>query len=285
MSDDDGAADRGLDPGAGETDARSLDTSAVPDYDALARLDGRRVLIAGAGQGIGRQVAHALAQAGARLTCLDHDREAAEHVAEEVGGTPLVADARDRDDIERAVSDTVDALGGLDGVVDIVGMARYGPLLETSDEDWDWTFDMVLRHAFLLAQIGGRVIAENADGGAMCFIASVSGITGSPWHAAYGAAKAALMSLVRSTAVELAGSGVRVNAVAPGFVWTPRVAAFVGEEGRQRNVDNTPLGRIAEPSDIAGPVRFLMSDLAGFVTGRTIVVDGGVGVKFPYPLG
>lgn len=275
----------GLDPGAGETDARSLDTSTVPDHGSRARLDGRRLLVAGAGQGIGRQVAHALAQVGARLTCLDHDEDAARHVAGEVDGTPLVADVRDRGQIERAVSDTLDALGGLDGIVDIVGMARYGPLLETSDEDWDWTFGMVLRHAYLLAQVGGRVMAEAGRGGAMCFIASVSGITGAPWHAAYGAAKAGLMSLVRSTAVELGPSGVRANAVAPGFVWTPRVASFVGEEGRQRNVENTPLARVAEPADIAGPVLFLMSDLAGFVTGQTLVVDGGVGVKFPYPLG
>jgi NAD(P)-dependent dehydrogenase (short-subunit alcohol dehydrogenase family) len=117
----------------------------------------------------------------------------------------------------------------------------------------------------------------------MVFVASASGITGSPGHAPYGAAKAALMALVRSAAVELGPSGVRVNAVAPGVVWTPRVSAFLGEEGRQNNIENTPLRRVAQPSDIAAAILFLASDLAGYVTGQTLLVDGGVGAKFPYP--
>jgi NAD(P)-dependent dehydrogenase (short-subunit alcohol dehydrogenase family) len=116
------------------------------------------------------------------------------------------------------------------------------------------------------------------------FVASVSGITSAPRHAAYGAAKAGLMSLVRTAAVELGPSHVRVNAVAPGVVWTPRVSAYLGDEGRQRNEANTPLRRVAQPADIAAGILFLASDLASYVNGHTLVVDGGVGAKFPYPM-
>jgi NAD(P)-dependent dehydrogenase (short-subunit alcohol dehydrogenase family) len=119
----------------------------------------------------------------------------------------------------------------------------------------------------------------------MVFVASVSGITSAPRHSAYGAAKAGLMSLVRTGAVELGHSGIRVNAVAPGVVWTPRVSAFLGEAGREMNAENTPLRRVAQPADIAAAILFLASDLSGYVTGQTLVVDGGVGAKFPYPMG
>jgi NAD(P)-dependent dehydrogenase (short-subunit alcohol dehydrogenase family) len=164
-----------------------------------------------------------------------------------------------------------------------VGMARYATLLDVTDEDWDWHFDIVLRHAYLSVQLGGPLLAATGTG-VMAFVASVSGLTSAPRHAAYGAAKAGLMALVRSAAVELGPAGIRVNAVAPGVVWTPRVAAFLGDEGRARNEANSPLRRIAQPADIAAALLFLCSDLAGFVSGQTLVVDGGVGAKFPYPM-
>ena len=217
----------------------------------MLRLDGRGFVVVGAGQGIGRQAVHALAAAGARVVCVDNEEERAAAVAGEVDGVPAIGDARRREDVERIVGESVSALGAVDGLVDIVGMARYGPIAETSDEDWDWTFDMVLRHAFLFSQAVGRHMAERGRG-AMVFVASVSGLTGAPNHAAYGAAKAGLMAWVRSLAVELGPRGVRANAVAPGPSWTPRVSVALGEEGRRRNEANAPLRRIAEPADIAG---------------------------------
>ena len=132
-------------------------------------------------------------------------------------------DATARADAERLFDEAQSALGGLDGVVDIVGMARYANLVELTDEDWNWHFDICLRHAYLAMQLGGRALSAGG-GGAMVFVASVSGITSAPRHSAYGAAKAGLMSLVRSGAVELGPAKVRVNAVAPGVVWTPRVS-------------------------------------------------------------
>jgi NAD(P)-dependent dehydrogenase (short-subunit alcohol dehydrogenase family) len=258
------------------------DSSPVPDYPGLLRLDGRRFVVLGAGQGIGRQASHALASVGARLACVDQDSDLAGDIAAEVDAVGLSGNAYDRDDMARMFDDADRALGGIDGVVDIIGMARYADLTEMSDEDWHWHFDIVLRHAFLAMQYGGR--AMQANGGAMVFVASVSGITSAPRHSAYGAAKAGLMSLVRTGAVELGPAGIRVNAVAPGVVWTPRVSGFLGEEGRQRNIANTPLRRVAQPADIAAALLFLASDLAAYVTGQTLTVDGGVGAKFPYPM-
>jgi NAD(P)-dependent dehydrogenase (short-subunit alcohol dehydrogenase family) len=261
----------------------TLDGSPVPDYPALLGLDRRCFIVVGAGQGIGRQTAHALGAAGARIVCADADRDRAEAVAAEVRGEPWVGDVRDRAAVEGLVADAGRALGGLDGLIDIVGEARFGPFLDCTDEDWDWSFGMVLRHAYLAAQIAGRAMVDR--GGVMVFVASVSGLTSAPNHAAYGAAKAGLTSLVRTVAVELGPRGVRANAVAPGAVWTPRVAALLGEEGRARNAANAPLRRIGLPADIAGAILFLVSDLSSYVTGQTLVVDGGVGAKFPYPSG
>ena len=261
----------------------SVDDSPVPDYPGRLRLDGRRFVVLGAGQGIGRQSAHALASVGARVACVDLEVDRARQVASEIDGVAVIGDATQRGDATRIFTDATAALGGLDGIVDIVGMARYARLLDVTDEDWDWHFDIVLRHAYLAVQLGGRLLAA-ASGGVMAFVASVSGLTSAPQHAAYGAAKAGLMALVRSAAVELGPAGIRVNAVAPGVVWTPRVSAYLGDTGRERNEANTPLRRVAQPADIAAALLFLCSDLAAYVSGQTLVVDGAVGAKFPYPM-
>jgi NAD(P)-dependent dehydrogenase (short-subunit alcohol dehydrogenase family) len=259
-----------------------LDDSPVPDYANRLRLDDRRFVVIGAGQGIGRQASHALAANGARLVCVDVDPDLAGDIAEEVGGTAWSGDATKRDDVKRMFDDAVGELGGVDGFVDIVGISRFVDLLELTDDDWNWHFDMSLRHAFLAMQYGAQAMAGHP--GVMVFVASVSGITSAPRHAAYGAAKAGLMSLVRTGAVELGPLGIRVNAVAPGVVWTPRVSGYLGDEGRERNSANAPLRRVALPEDIASGLLFLASDLAAYVTGHTLVVDGGVGSKFPYPM-
>ncbi len=239
-------------------------------------------MVLGAGQGIGRQAAHALSSAGARVFCVDIDAALADDIAREVEGVAWSGDATSRPDALRLFDDAETALGRLHGVVDIIGMARYASLLEADDEHWNWEHDIVLRHAFLAVSLGGHALAR-AGGGTMVFVASASGFTGAPAHAAYGAAKAGLMALVRSAAVELGPRGIRVNAVAPGVVWTPRVSAYLGEEGRRNNIANTPLRRVAQPADIAAAILYLASDLAGYVTGQTLLVDGGVGAKFPYP--
>ena len=259
------------------------DDSAVPDYPSRLRLDGRGFVVIGAGQGIGRQASHALTSVGARAFCVDKDADLADDIAKEVGGVAWSGDATRRADAERLFADAEATLGRIDGVVDIVGMARYASLVDVDDEGWDWHFDIVLRHAWFAMQLGAKRMAATG-GGSMVFVASVSGITAAPMHAAYGAAKAGLMALVKSAAVELGPAQIRVNAVAPGVVWTPRVSAYLGDDGRARNSENAPLRRVALPEDIASALLFLVSDLAGYVTGQTLVVDGGVGAKFPYPM-
>ena len=234
-------------------------------------LAGKHVLLAGAGQGIGRACALAFADAGAIVVGLDNDPERA------AATDAVTADVTKRSDVARVVRD----MERVDVLVDIIGVARWGRVLELSDEDWDANFDMVLRHAFYLSQIAGRRMVEQGDGGAMVFVTSVSGLAGAPRHGAYGAAKAGLMSLARTLAIELAADGVRVNTVAPGAVRTPRVLAATTEERLAESAKSIPLGRQAEPEEIASAVLFLASAQASYVTGQTLVVDGGATAKFP----
>ena len=159
-------------------------------------------------------------------------------------------------------------------------MARWASLLEIDDENWDWSHDMNVRHAFLVSQeLGKRMVATG--GGTMVFIASASGFSAAPMHAAYGVAKAGLMAYVQSLAVELGPLGVRANAIAPGVVLTPRMEAAFTAEQRVANSAVVPLGRMGSPVDIASGVLFLTSDLSSFVSGRTILVDGAVARSSP----
>jgi NAD(P)-dependent dehydrogenase (short-subunit alcohol dehydrogenase family) len=245
------------------------------DYTAGLRLDGRVFVVLGAGQGIGRESAIALARNGATVACVDRDARLAGRVAEEVGGLAVAADATDREDVERVFSVSMQA-GPVRGLVDIVGMNVSGQLASLDDAAWRQQFSVVVDHAFLSVQIGGRAMA-GAGGGSMVFVGSIAGsVTTGARHPAYGAAKAALHHLVAYAGKELAESGVRVNAVSPGVVLTPRSSANwspdqVGELHRL-----IPLGRPGTPADIAGPILFLASDLSGYITSQVLTVDGGL---------
>jgi NAD(P)-dependent dehydrogenase (short-subunit alcohol dehydrogenase family) len=246
------------------------DGSAVPDYPGLLRLSGRTFVVLGGGNGIGRQTCHALAQSGARVVCVDRDPSMAAAVAGEVGGVAMTGDVTSRADVERIFREA----GTVTGVVDIVGMPHLGPLSELDDERWQSQLELVLTHAFLALQVGGRAIAE-AGGGSMVFVGSMSGLAHVPGQAAYGAAKAALHQLVGSMGRELAPAGVRVNAVAPGFTRTPRLQAMLSEEQWDRIGSIIPRGSAATPAEIAAAILFLASDLASYVTGQVLAVDGG----------
>lgn len=140
------------------------DNSEVPDYLGRLRLDGRAMVVIGAGQGIGRQACHALASAGARVACVDREADLAQDVATEVGGVAFVGDAVQRREAERLFAEAGLSLGPIHGVVDIVGMAHYANLVEVTDEEWDWHLDIVLRHAYLAMQLGGRAMAAGGGG-------------------------------------------------------------------------------------------------------------------------
>jgi NAD(P)-dependent dehydrogenase (short-subunit alcohol dehydrogenase family) len=167
-------------------------------------------------------------------------------------------------------------------VVDVIGEIRYGRAIDLSDEDWNYSLDSVLKQFFNLGRAAGRHLVAQGAGGSIVSISSVSGIAAAPFHAPYGAAKAGLMSLTRSLAIEFAPAGIRVNNVAPGAVATPRVVARLG--GRESDAlpleSRAPLGRMGEPDEIAKVVVFLSSDLASYVSGQTIVVDGGATAQF-----
>jgi NAD(P)-dependent dehydrogenase (short-subunit alcohol dehydrogenase family) len=245
-------------------------------------LDGKHAFVAGVGGGIGSACVRALAAAGANTTCFDLDTASAAEAAQLAGkrGFALSGDARRLDDVQLAVDAAIAERGPLDIAVDVIGEARWGRTIELDDSAWDESFDLVLRHFFNLARVAGTHMTGRGSGSIVA-IASVSGLRSAPLHGPYGAAKAGLMSLVRTLAVELARDQVRVNAVAPGAVLTPRVEALMSEERQAESAASIPLGRLAAPDDIAHAVAFLASDLASYITGQTIVVDGGATAQFP----
>lgn len=259
------------------------DSSAVPDYVSLLSLDGRGFVVLGAGDGMGRQVCHALSQAGADLLCVDNDTARAEAVAREVHCAPLTADVTSRTDMQRVFETASERFGArLRGVVDIVGVATIGALTSLDDHAWTRQFDIVLRHAYLAIQLGGAALASRG-GGSMVFVGSISGEVSVPSQAAYGTAKAALHHLARCAAHELGPSGVRVNVVAPGFVRTPRLLRGLSEGFWQSVSDMNPLRRVAIPAEIASAILFLSSDLAGYVTGNVLTLDGGTSAVAAIP--
>ncbi len=245
----------------------------------------KHAFVAGVGGGIGQACVRILAAAGARVTCFDIDPAAAAAAARAAGDerAALTGDACRLDDMQAAVDGAVAARGPIAIAVDVIGETRWGRTIELDDTAWDESFDLVLRHFFHLARVAGRHMSEQGAGSIVA-IASVSGLRSAPLHGAYGAAKAGLMALVRTLAIELAPRRVRVNAVAPGAVLTPRVAAMMDDTRRAESAASIPLGRLATPDDIAYAVGFLASDLASYITGQTLIVDGGATVQFPLSL-
>ncbi|MFJ8819601.1 SDR family NAD(P)-dependent oxidoreductase [Amycolatopsis thermoflava] len=262
----------------------SFDDSAVPAYPSLARLDGKVFAVLGAGQGIGRQTAHALAQAGGRVVCVGRRPEPTNRVAEEVGGRAFVGDAQKRTELEKLFSFTKDELGRVDGVVDVIGQGLNGSTQSVTDTEWEWQYDNVIKHALLAVQIGTPYLKESG-GGTFTFVSSSMGryIYEGLHTVAYSTAKAALNHLTRVAAVELGPSNIRVNTVSPALTRTPRLAEIQDDEWFAGAARNYPLRRTADPADIASVILFLASEQSRHVTGQVIDVDGGLGLLTPSP--
>jgi NAD(P)-dependent dehydrogenase (short-subunit alcohol dehydrogenase family) len=253
---------------------------------SLFGLSGRGALVVGAGQGVGRACALLLARLGARVAVLDAERERAERVADEVRAlgvhaAPIVADVTRADDAVRALCDARAALSDLDVVVNIVGSASWGALLDLDEATWERDFTVNLKQHWYVARAAARGWIDARAPGALCVVGSVSGLFSAANHGAYGAAKAGLLALVRTAAEEWFPHDIRVNAVVPGTIRTPRIEA-AWASGAIKPPPAEDQARIASPDDIAHAAVFLVSDLARRITGQTLVVDGGQTSRFPF---
>jgi NAD(P)-dependent dehydrogenase (short-subunit alcohol dehydrogenase family) len=254
--------------------------------DSSLGLAGSAVAVIGAGQGIGRATALLLAREGARVALVDEVEERARAVAREVeargvDAVPLAADVTDARAAEEAIARAFARLGALAGVINIVGSASWAPLSEMDEATWQRDFRVNLEHHWYVSRSAAARWRDAGATGSVVAVASVSGVFAAPRHGAYGAAKAGLLSLVRTMAEEW-WPRVRVNAVVPGAVRTPRIEGM-WQSGAIARPAADVVDRMAEPEDIAGAAVFLCSALARRITGQAIVVDGGTSTRFPYP--
>lgn len=248
-------------------------------------LAGRVVLVTGAGSGMGRATAELFAAERARVMVADLDAasalESARRIRESGGDAePVAADVSRRADVERMVSATVARFGALHVLVNNAGAERFAPLVATDDETWSHMMDVNARSVYLCVQLAVPEMLRGG-GGAIVNVSSTAAMRGSPGLGAYSAAKAAVISMTRCLAAELAGAGVRVNSVAPGLIDTPmsrRAMDMVGgRDAMMRLVaPSLSIKRPGDPREIARVVVFLASELASYVTGATLPVDGGM---------
>jgi 3-oxoacyl-[acyl-carrier protein] reductase len=240
---------------------------------AFASLDGRRALVTGASKGIGRAIAQELARAGATVVVgYRSGKDDAEALAAEIGGTAVQADVSSPDDAKRLV----DQAGDVDVLVNNAGVTRDGLLARMPDDDWRAVLETNLSSVFYTCRAVTRPMMKRRAG-AIVNISSIVGVHGNWGQTNYAASKAGIIGFTKSLARELGSRNIRANVVAPGYVKT-QLTNVLPEEATAAMIQNTPLGRIAEPTEIAGAVRFLASDDASFITGEVLLVDGGLGI-------
>ena len=244
----------------------------MPD-GAFASLDGKTALVTGASRGIGRAIAAELAAAGASVVVgYRSGRDEAEALAGEIGGRAVQADVSDADEARRLVEEA----GDLDILVNNAGLTRDGLLARMSDDDWRTVLDTNLSSVFYTCRAVTRPMMKKRAG-SIVNISSVVGVHGNWGQTNYGASKAGIIGFTKSLARELGSRNVRANVVAPGYVKT-QLTDVLPEDATAAMLEATPLGRLGDPEDVAGAVRFLCSDAASFITGEVLLVDGGLGM-------
>jgi gluconate 5-dehydrogenase len=249
-------------------------------------LEGKVALVPGGGGAIGSAIAGALAAAGARVTVVDVTDERAEAAAERLRaeGADILAigaDVTQEAECERIVAATVERFGRLDIIVNAVGGGAGKVLFDAQEyprDAWDWIMELNVRSTLVATQAAVREMIREGHGGAVVNISSVRADLGiNAGYSAYVAAKGAISSLTRQWATEWAKHGIRVNAIRPTFVDTPQVAMLLGDPDFKAGiVSRIPLGRVGDTDDMTGPVVFLASDAAAFITGQVLGVDGGL---------
>ena len=249
----------------------------------MNRLEGKVALITGAGMGMGREASILFAEEGARIVVADINAEAAEETAETVegrGGKAIAAigDVASETDVRRMVEEGIDAFGELTILYSNAGVLwkdRDRSVLETDEQSWDRVMDINLKSVFWLTKHGIPHL-KRAGGGSIVLAGSVSALAGFPRaQDAYTAAKGALVSLNKSLAVQFAPDNIRCNIIHPGIVDTPLQAPYLNDDIREEFKSSIPLGRIAQPREVAYAALFLASDEASYITGAEVLVDGG----------
>jgi NAD(P)-dependent dehydrogenase (short-subunit alcohol dehydrogenase family) len=259
------------------------------------RLAGKRALVTGGGTGIGRATAELFAREGARVMVSGRRRAELEEtvrLCEKAGGTAglVTGDVAKAEDAERMAKETARALGGIDVLVNNAGIiVRNATVTSVSIEDWRRVIDIDLHGVFLVSRFALLEMVPAGRGGAIVHVSSVAGIVGDPKLAPYNAAKGGVNLLTKNMALDYAPHGIRVNAVCPGRVWTPMPMSRLKPGDDPEAIlaawgKNIPLGRVGRPEDIAQAILFLAGDESSWITGTTLVVDGGATVTHP-PIG
>ncbi|WP_282792303.1 SDR family NAD(P)-dependent oxidoreductase [Streptomyces sp. CC224B] len=251
-------------------------------------LTGRTALVTGAASGIGRASAVLLAEAGATVHCADQDAPGLQETAARIeagGGTahPHVLDVAREAQVERTVADAATTTGRLDVLAAIAGIMHSSPVLETREDDLDRVLGVNFKGVLYACRAAARVMIAGGRGGSIVTMASGAVDTGGPGLLCYGVSKAAVVQLTKTLATEVGPYGIRVNAVAPGWIRTPMTARH-GAAGRARAEDlmarRAPLGRVGVPEDVAHAVLYLASDAAAFTTGQILRPNGGVAMPW-----
>jgi 3-oxoacyl-[acyl-carrier protein] reductase len=239
-------------------------------------LSGKTALVTGSTRGIGRAVAKALADSGARVAIVGRDKDKASAVASEVGrgSVGFACDVSDSASVTQLIADVEKEFGGIDILVNNAGITRDNLVMRLKDDDWDQVLDANLKGAFLAIRAASRGMMKKRAG-RIINMASIVGLTGNKGQANYAASKAGLIALTKSVAKELGSRNILVNAIAPGFIETEMTDAMT-PEARAGLSGLIPLERLGKTEDVAAAVVFLASDMASYITGQVLIVDGGM---------